>query len=126
MRAHLWIGLGLFSAVACSEYKLGGALDAAGTDSGDARDPYGDGDDDPDDPDGDDETSSVSGRVCDPSGGDWIVGAYVWVAVDDDGDGITWQVGLSDDMEGDWALNYFKVSATKLTFIAQNEIFSWI
>ena len=101
MRAHLWIGLGLISAVACTEYKLGGALDAAGTDSGAARDPYGEGGDDPDDPDGDDETSSVSGRVCDPAGGDWVVGAYAWVAVDEDGDGTEdWRAEDTTDEDG--------------------------
>jgi hypothetical protein len=86
--------------MSCSEYKLGGALDAAGTDSGDSREGFGD-PDDPDDPGDEGETASVSGRVCDPSGGDWIVGAYVWVAVDDDGDGAEdWRAEDTTDADG--------------------------
>jgi hypothetical protein len=104
MRGHIWIGLGLCSAIACSEYKLGGAGDAAGTDSGGARDAYGD-PGDSDDPGGDGETASVSGRVCDPSGGDWVVGAYAWVEVDDDGDGTEdWRAEDTTDEDGRFSL----------------------
>jgi hypothetical protein len=38
-------------------------------------------------PDGYD--AGVKGRICDPSGGSWVVGALVWVAVDENGDGVS-------------------------------------
>ena len=106
MRGRYLILFGLLAmASACTEYKLEGRTDAAGTDSGDARDPYGDDPDDPDDPVDPGETASVSGRVCDPSGGEWIVGAYVWVAVDDDGDGEEdWRAEDSTDADGRFML----------------------
>jgi len=86
---------------ACSEYKLGGAGDAAGTDSGGARDPLDEDTDVTDDPDDPGETASVSGRVCDPAGGEWIVGAYVYVAVDDDGDGVEdWRAEDTTEADG--------------------------
>jgi hypothetical protein len=31
--------------------------------------------------------AGVTGRICDPSGGDWVLGALVWTMFDSDGDG---------------------------------------
>ena len=106
MHGQFWILCGLLAlAGGCTEYKLEGATDAAGTDSGDARDSIEGDPDDPDDPVDPGETASVSGRVCNPSGGDWIVGAYVWVAVDDDGDGTEdWRAEDSTDIDGRFLL----------------------
>jgi len=106
MRGHFCIFYGLITfGLGCSEYKLSGGSDAAGTDSGADRDSIEGGPDEPDDPRDPGETASVSGRVCDPAGGDWIVGAYVWVAGDDDDDGEEdWRVEDSTDIEGRFLL----------------------
>jgi hypothetical protein len=34
------------------------------------------------------ELGSLTGRVCDTSGNNWVVGAEVWIAIDEDGDGV--------------------------------------
>lgn len=81
----------LFIASGCTEYSVKGFEDgvggldseAVGEDSGGE----GGGDDSGPDPDVIYE-GSVTGRVCDPSGGLWIVGATVTLSADLDGDGV--------------------------------------
>lgn len=71
--------------IACSDYKVH-AID----DGNNGADAPGSSSDDPspeNDADPGLESGDVSGQICDPSGDGWVVGAYVYVAVDDDGDG---------------------------------------
>ena len=84
---RLLIALPLLAA--CSDYDLHANNDARQDEDDEER-----GDDVT--PDRSEDTSAppteyecaVSGRVCDPSGDDWVVGATVWADVDVDGDGI--------------------------------------
>jgi len=49
--------------------------------------------------------AGVTGRVCDPSGGNWVVGAEAKVTVDTDGDGSTDTVVVDEtDVEGRYLL----------------------
>jgi len=74
----------------CSDYQIfaKGGDEAAGV--GDTAAPVFDTEDPEPDPDTEEPvgSGSVSGRICDPSGSDWVVNARVWVEVDGDGDGV--------------------------------------
>jgi hypothetical protein len=49
---------------------------------------------------------SITGQICEPGGGDWAVNARVWLAADEDGDGIyDWQVEDYTDAEGRFTLD---------------------
>jgi len=49
--------------------------------------------------------TTVTGRICDPSGTGWVVGAHVWSAADEDGDGeADWYVETWTDADGYFAL----------------------
>jgi len=51
------------------------------------------------------DTASVTGRVCDPSGAGWVVGATVWAEVDYDGDGtVDDTVSTETDADGYFTL----------------------
>ncbi len=80
--------------ISCSEYGIKSWTDSAGAESNDAGAPEDTPDDDPpstDNPpsDVDDPTplGGLRGRVCDPSGNEWVAGALVYSWFDLDGDG---------------------------------------
>ena len=83
----LFAGLFVFG---CTEYKLGSSEDVAAPD--DTAAPLEDPPSELLDPPDEDPTydGQITGRVCDPSGAEdegWVVGAYVYVNYDSDGDG---------------------------------------
>ena len=85
--------------VACTEYKLEAGADAfAADDTGADGRADADGDDTATPVDYD---SGIRGRVCDPLGDGWVVGAYVYTTFDTDGDGEhDSRVEDSTDLEG--------------------------
>ena len=118
----------LFAMVfACSEYMLESALDEDGAmDTGRGSTSDGDGDDTavPSSYDG-----AITGRICDPSGGGWIVGAYVYTMIDTDGDGEgDTKVEDSTDEFGRYRLSGlpiyrdYEVVAVKGSFTASYEV----
>lgn len=88
-----------FILASCTEYKLEagvGADPADDTGSDGREDADADGSDGPVDYD-----SAIKGRVCDPLGEGWVVGAYVYTTFDSDGDGEhDSRVEDSTDIEG--------------------------
>ena len=94
-RPVLFLGAAL---VGCSDYDINKkSPDNPGlyTDTGSDGDT---GDDDGEDEDG---TADVRGRVCDPSGDGWTVGAEAWVELDLNGDGtIDQRISDETDAEG--------------------------
>jgi len=102
---HLLLVLG--SNLACMDqnlHTLGDGTDPHEQDSATGSDTGFDPDDDTDDPN-QDYDAGVTGRICDPSGGDWVVGALVYVDADTDGDG-TGDVYVEDttDVDGRFTL----------------------
>ena len=90
--------------IACTDYKVH-TID----DDNSGSDAPGDGIDEPR-PEDDDapslESGDVSGQICDPSGDGWVVGAQVYVAVDEDGDGQEdWRAEDLTDSEGRFLLS---------------------
>ena len=89
MSRFCWLFAGML-AFGCTEYKLESSEDAAPPD--DTAEPTDDPPSELEDPPG--ETTydgQITGRVCDPSGAEeegWVVGAYVYVNYDSDGDGV--------------------------------------
>lgn len=72
-------------AAACSDYNIN-PTDKGEDDGEDVTDEQPD-----DDIPGDvntGETGMLEGRICDPSGGGWVVGAAVWISLDYNGDGV--------------------------------------
>ncbi|MGB0637837.1 MAG: hypothetical protein ACPGTU_00795 [Myxococcota bacterium] len=120
-----WLMMALV--VACSEYKLESALDADGAlDTGRDTRTDADGDDTaaPSSYDG-----AITGRICDPAGGGWIVGAYVYTMIDTDGDGEgDTKVEDSTDESGRYRLaglpiyRDYQVVAVKGSFTASYEV----
>ncbi len=101
---HLLLVLG--SNLACMDQNLHTFPDGDDPHDQDSADPEDTGLDtgDTDDPDTDYD-AGVTGRICDPSGGDWVVGALVYVDADVDGDG-TGDVYVEDltDVDGRFTL----------------------
>jgi hypothetical protein len=51
------------------------------------------------------ETAAIQGRVCNTNGGDWVVGADVYIIIDSDGDGIEdYRIETSTDGDGFFTL----------------------
>lgn len=89
--------------LACSDYKVHTIDDGnSGADApGEAGEKPGEDVPDPVLDDGD-----VWGQICDPSGAGWVVGAYVYVSVDDDGDGAEdWRAEDWTDDDGQFQLS---------------------
>lgn len=123
------LGAGL---VACSEYKLEGATDASEADTGIEEEPDEPVDPmDPEDPPDPEDTYGISGRVCNPAGGGddgWVAGAYVYVIVDEDGDGVEdWRSEDTTDSEGRFLLTglppgFYLVQVEKGSFHTEFEV----
>jgi hypothetical protein len=93
----------LLSVPACVEYDFSGEPGKADATSDTAATPPMETTEVPDEPL---PTSSVSGKICDTSGGVWVVGAKVWVEIDDDGDGeIDRTLETTTDAEGAFTLD---------------------
>ena len=84
-----WMWLGL---IGCSEHGLhGNGLPGDGgqnSDTGSTPDEEPTPEEPEPDPEVEPQTSGLEGRVCDPSGGYWVVGAEASVEWDGDGDGV--------------------------------------
>jgi len=98
-----WLSLVLFlTAPSCVEYDFSGDPGKADGTTDTAAAPPVETTEEPDEPL---PTSSVTGRICDTSGGEWVVGAKVWVEIDDDGDGeIDRTLETTTDAEGYFTL----------------------
>jgi hypothetical protein len=85
-----WLIVGIL-VIGCTEYKLESSEDAGAAD--DTAEPTDDAPSELEDPPPEDlpYDGQITGRVCDPSGAEaegWVVGAYVYVNYDSDGDGV--------------------------------------
>jgi hypothetical protein len=60
-------------------------------------------------------SAGVSGRVCDPSGGDWVVGALASTWMDTDGDGVDEEFGDLTDVDGRYLLHGMPGGPTTIT-----------
>jgi hypothetical protein len=121
--------------VACSDYKLGSGNDVTydtadvtdpsrpddqepGGDDTDYRTSddtgWGDGGDDgggdgsvhtDDTGDAPSAPGQIAGRICDPSGSGWVVGAEVYISIDEDGDGVEdYRISTTTDADGNFLL----------------------
>jgi hypothetical protein len=89
--------------LACSDYKVH-TLDDGNTGADDPGEEGAPGEEQsPEDPV---ESGDVRGQICDPSGNGWVVGATVYVSVDDDGDGQEdWRAEDLTDSDGHFQLS---------------------
>ena len=100
----MWVGL-----IGCSEHGLhGNGLPGDGgqnSDTGTTPDEEPTPEEPEPEPEAEPQTSGIEGRVCDPSGGYWVVGAEASVEWDGDGDGVEdFTVSSLTDSDGRFSL----------------------